>query len=62
MDSKSNIAKFVEIPFQLLTPASARNKFAELLRVLPCGASDMPCKLLTAGIDDFDLYEIYSNA
>lgn len=49
VDSKSNIAKLVEVPIQLISPSSARDMFSRVVQVLPCGASDMPCKLLTAG-------------
>ena len=49
MDSKSNIAKLVEVPIELLSPNDAKDQFAKVLSALPCGASEMPCKVLTAG-------------
>ena len=50
VDAKSNIAKLVEIPIELLSPSNARDQFAKVLSALPCGASQMPCQMLTAGI------------
>ena len=49
VDAKSNIAKLVEINFKLLTPSDAREQFARVLSALPCGSSEIPCQLLTAG-------------
>ena len=49
MDAKSNIAKLVSVPIELLPPSSARDQFAKVLAALPCGSSEMTCKLLTAG-------------
>ena len=49
VDAKSNIAKLVEINFKLLTPGAARDQFSRVLSALPCGDSEIPCLLLTAG-------------
>ena len=48
VDAKSNVAKLVNIPIQLLTPDQAKVQFSKVISALPCGASEMPCHLLTA--------------
>ena len=50
VDSKSNIAKLVEIPFELLSPLDAKAQFANVLAALPGGTCQMSCLMLTAGI------------
>lgn len=38
VDTKSNIAKRVEVPIELLHPNTVRDQFARVISVPPCGA------------------------